>query len=519
MQKNITYRQFGAVGDGVTDDSAAIRRAHEEANRTGASVLGSAGDIYYIGVLEETIPVRTSVDWQGAKLIFDDSHIRYDDQKHRRVWVFTVLPDTAPEAIFVPEGMTLSRNQVNIGLHFSQACMLKIENETYKINRRYGVNENAGDSLHEYILVDEKGNVDPSTPIQYDYECVTAITAYTTDEKPLSMGNGSIETIATDPKKDDPDYDNQYHYFARGICVKRSNVTLHDIDHTKTGEDKAYLMDRNGDGKIEIYGADKPFGVPYIGTFCFRECVGVLMRDCSVQGHQAYNFFMPDGARNECGSYEMSSMGCIGLTYRNLRQKENPETGEVITNSTMYHGTMGSYYCRNLLMENCYLDRFDSHQGVHNATIRDSVLGFGILVIGGGTLRIENVTRLSGNTFIYLREDYNSIFDGDITVRNCKAGAGITSLIEATWRSFFNGLPHCIGRRIDVDGLEVENTAFSIFAMRGNLEGALEDAVNPLLLPEEITLRNMNIVPRIAQRAEHEQVFPNVKFTAEQSKE
>lgn len=96
---------------------------------------------------------------------------------------------------------------------------------------------------------------------------------------------------------------------------------------------------------------------------------------------------------------------------------------------------------------------------------------------------------------------------------------GVTCLISAEWRSFFNGLPNRIGRRIDVDGLEVENTAFSIFAMRGNLEGALEDAVNPLLLPEEITLRNMNIVPRIAQRAEHEQVFSNVKFTAEQSKE
>ncbi len=516
MAEIITYRQFGAVGDGITDDAAAIRRAHEEANRTGATVLGEKGAVYYIGVLQETIPVRTSVDWRGAKLIFDDSRIRYDDKEHRSVWVFTVLPDTDSVKIDVPAGMSLAKGQPNIGIRFPKACMLKLEDETYKINRRFGVNQNSGAIRHEYILVDENGNVDPATPIQYNYGCVTAITVYASDDAPLSMGNGYIETVAPDPKKDDPDYDNQYYYFARGICVRRSNVTLHDIDHTKTGEDMAYLIDRNGDGKIEIYGADKPFGVPYSGFFNFQFCTSGLMRDCLIQGHQAYNFFMPNGARNECGSYELLATGCIGLTYRNLRQKENPETGEVITNRTMYHGTMGSNYCRNVLMENCYLDRFDSHQGLYNATIRDCVLGFGILAIGGGTLRIENVTRISGTSFIHFRDDYNSIFDGDIIVRNCRAGEGITNLIGAGWRSFFNGLPNHMSRRVEVDGLTAENPAFHIFRVRGaSLDSARTDGVNPLLMPDEITVRHMNIRPGLAQNAEQERLFSDTKVTIE----
>jgi len=514
LMREVRYCEFGAAGDGVTDDSSAIADTHAYANRMRLPVKADAGAVYYIGVLEETIPVRTDVDWRGAKLIIDDSLIRYDDAKHRGVWVFTILPDTEPAKIAVPDGMSLTKGQNNLGMTFEKSCMLKIENAGEKINLRYGENANNGVNRHEYILVDKDGNVDPSTPIQYDYRQITAITQYTVNDAPISLGNGYIETIAPNPKKDDPDYDNQYYYYARGIMVRRSNVTLHDIDHTKTGEDKAYMIDRNGDGKIEIYGADKPFGVPYSGFFSFKFCANAEMRDCRIQGHQAYNFYMPNGARNECGSYELNSEGTIGLTFRNLRQKENPETGETITNRTMYHGIMGSNYCRNLLVENCYMDRFDSHQGMYNAVIRDSVLGFGILVIGGGTLRIENVTRLSGDAFILLRTDYNSIFDGDVILKNCTAGESVACLIRGRWISFYNGLPNHMTGRVEIDGLTAAHPNFSLFAISGSgIGNALTDAVNPLIPPKEITVRGMDKAPQLTEKKEQEVLFAETVFT------
>ena len=43
---------FGAVGDGVTDDSAAIRAAHAEANEKGLAVLGNPDATYYIGAID-----------------------------------------------------------------------------------------------------------------------------------------------------------------------------------------------------------------------------------------------------------------------------------------------------------------------------------------------------------------------------------------------------------------------------------------------------------------------------------
>ena len=139
-------------------------------------------------------------------------------------------------------------------------------------------------------------------------------------------------------------------------------------------------------------------------------------------------------------------------------------------------------------MDSCYLDRFDSHQGLHNARITNSTLGFGILVIGGGELYIENVTRISGGTFVHLRGDYNSVFDGDVIIKNCKMCSAVDTLINGTWRSFYNGLPNYMVRNITVEGLEVETATVYIYNISGAVVGAVNDTVNKLYLPESISI-------------------------------
>jgi hypothetical protein len=190
------------------------------------------------------------------------------------------------------------------------------------------------------------------------------------------------------------------------------------------------------------------------------------------------------------GNYDIAATDCINISFLNLTQYENKETGEVITNRFMYHGVMGSSFCRNVLMDNCYVDRFDSHQGVHNATITNSTLGFGILAIGGGELYVENVYRISDGAFIKLRSDYNSVFDGDLVIKNCKMGSGITSIISGTWRSFYNGLPNYMFRSITIEGLTVEsnNTIYLYNNMSEAKKAALNDSVNKLYLPESVKI-------------------------------
>jgi hypothetical protein len=142
-------------------------------------------------------------------------------------------------------------------------------------------------------------------------------------------------------------------------------------------------------------------------------------------------------------------------------------------------------------MDNCYLDRFDSHQGAHNVRITNCTLGFGILVIGGGELYIENVHRVSGYGFIHLRMDYNSIFDGDVVIRNCRMGQQMSRVLEGMWISHYNGLPHRITKTLDIDGLVCESDSVVLYTVNHANVAALTDEVNPLYPPERVRIRNV----------------------------
>ena len=497
----VRYEDFGAIGDGVADDGAAIRAAHEEANLYGLKVEGTAGKSYRIGAVESPIIIKTDTDWKGARIILDDSEIP-DDSNLRGIWVFQIASDSTQNGRVINPGadFSLKKGQTNINFPLGKACMIKLENANKKIYLRYGPNASSGTTQTEMILVDAEGNVDPSTPIQYDYDTVTRMVVYSIDDAPISVGNARIETHVYNPKEHKPDYENYYCYYKRGINIARSNATLYRIDHTIVGEDMTVSIDRNGDGIIDIYGADKSYGVPYIGSFYFESCYNSKMVDSTVQGHQAYSFFQganrnePGNTRNEMGSYGLNAYYSIGVSLINVKQRENADTGEVITNRTMYHGIMASNFCRNISLDSCYFDRFDSHQGLHNATITNSTLGFGILVIGGGRLYIENTRRISGSYFISLRDDYNSIFDGDIIVRNCTAGKDVKEFIKGTWREFYNGLDNVITRSIDIDGLKVEANSFTLFRIANATGDSLTNATNPLFIPTSVTVRNTYLV-------------------------
>lgn len=512
----ITYAEYGATGDGRTDDSEAIRKAHNAANYFGLPVEGSAGATYYIGAISKTITVKTDTDWKGAKFIFDDSQIKWNDSALRSVQVFTVEHDDKYLYYDVAVPETLKKNglkagQTNIGMTFDGPCMLHIQNSNEKIFKRYGVNEDQGDYKQEMIYVDANGNV-IGTPIQYDYSTVTSIKVYSVDDTPIAVGNASIVTVVPNPKAQDPSYENNYCFFNRGILVRRSNTTLYNIIHTIEGEDMSVIIDRDGDGKTgdtknadglpEKWSDDKSYGVPYSGFFAFEYSYNVKLDTCQVQGHQAYNFYQ-SGGRNEMGSYDIYAKHCINISFLNVTQRENYgeyASDTVITNRFMYHGIMGSYYCRNIVMDHCYLDRFDSHKGMHNATITNSTLGFGILVIGGGDLYIENVYRVSEGAFILLREDYNSIFDGNVTIKNCRMGPTVTSIITGSWRSYETGLPNYMVRSLTIDGLEVETTANSLtyniylFSIGGASKTSTSDAVNPVILPTSVSYANVTRV-------------------------
>ena len=77
--RHVSYSDYGAVGDGVTDDFFAIKAAHDDANVNQLIVHADPDATYYIGNANGsyTINIRTNTYFHGCKFIFDDECVDY----------------------------------------------------------------------------------------------------------------------------------------------------------------------------------------------------------------------------------------------------------------------------------------------------------------------------------------------------------------------------------------------------------------------------------------------------------
>ena len=72
----INYSDFGAKGDGKTDDIDAITATHAFANQQGIQVKANDRATYYIGGKERTAVIRTDTDFGTAAFIIDDTEVQ-----------------------------------------------------------------------------------------------------------------------------------------------------------------------------------------------------------------------------------------------------------------------------------------------------------------------------------------------------------------------------------------------------------------------------------------------------------
>lgn len=463
----VRYRDFGAIGNGRADDFEAIKKTHEYANEHGMAVKAEIGAKYYIKAVEDSIIVKTSVDWSGAKFIIDDKSAETDS----KVWwypLFRVVSDTPSKSLEIPDGYSLKAGQKNIGLKFDDTVMLCIFNENKKDFIRINNKDNQGYARQEILLVDKNGNVDETTPIQWDYEEVTKITAHSTTDEPVLLRGGEFTTIANDDPK-------SMFYFERGIRVERSNTTVKNVKHFVTDE---------GDT-----------GSPYNGFFRAQNTTNVVFENCVMTGHKYY----------DQGTYDTRLGNSNNVKYLNCTQANS-------TTDATFWGVMCSDFCKNLAMDSCKLSRFDAHMGVYNAIITNSDIGQHINVTGGGVLRIENVTRRCNpdsfpysNRFLTLREDYGSFFYGDIIIKNSTlyTSRGINYVIAANWYDHDFGYECRFPTTVTLDNVNyvVENCTDSyvhpciyIFSHMTNNEKYTPEyvasSINPFFEPEKVIIKN-----------------------------
>ena len=380
-EKVAYYSDFGAVGDGVTDDFDAIIKAHEAANEAGLKVYADAGATYYIGKPNQTAQIQTDVDWGDAKFIIDDSKVSVADRNSQ---IFNVTSKLSPSEITTVK--TLEKNQQKINLSLPYHSFIVVTDKSTLRYIREGPNQNNGSAQTDVFVADTDGNVDMKAPIIWDYNNITSMKAYPIDSEKLTISGGHFTTIANQAES-------QYTYYARGIGISRSNVVVDGVQHVITGE-----LDH---------------GAPYNGFISITNCSEVTVENCKLSGHKTY---VTIGAANvpvSMGSYDLNVGRSTNVTFRNCSQFND-------IHDNIYWGILGSNYSKNLTYDSVEFSRFDAHMGVANATIRNSVLGHqGINLIGSGVFLVEN-TKVCSSNFLNLRSDYGSTFEGDVVIRNCE---------------------------------------------------------------------------------------------------
>lgn len=462
------YEDYGAVADGQTNrtrsyhvtgtnDYEAIYWTHKNANewkaRTDLSlgkhvaVVGNSdpanakyyyislpegrgiytADTNYDGIPETTytgknlgsIVIATDTSWNGVNLIIDDDTIcnasgcscvnalgvsRKHAYNSQSIFVIDEYGSEKYTESLTGKITSLSAGATNIGYAPGRKMLVQLVDSNKKIYLRYGSNASNGADVTEVILVDEFGNIDPSTPLQWDYVTITKATAYAVDTDPIRISGLNGDSInATFESYVNNSLDISIpHYVScgRNITINRSNATIEGIERFFTEEEANSNV------------TNKRFAYTFIATSL---CSKVTIKDMLVINHNSQAGESGVGQ----GSYEFNGGSANAVSWINCVTKNmfsNSKTG-ALQAYPVYRGLFGTNHIRNMYLKDCYLNSFDAHTGAYNVTLEDTTVEH-MNFIGGGKITIKNVTvyTSSQGMAFNLRTDYGSTWKGDIDI-------------------------------------------------------------------------------------------------------
>jgi hypothetical protein len=418
----VTYEAFGAIGDGVADDLAAICEAHAYANAHGLSVRTKPDATYHLGRRALTAIIATSTDWNSSRFIIDDT-----DVENHQAPLFAVRSLLEPEQLQLDR---LDRDQQRMAARPERDCHVLVENDQKLLYIRRGLNQNQGVPQHDCFILRRDGSVEGA--IDWDYDCITRIEARPIDETPLVLRGGVFTTFANRMVQEVG-----YNYWARNIEITRSNTLVDGLTHYVVGETAV--------------------GHPYRGFLNAYQCANVTLRDCFVTAHKIYSTIGAAGKPVSMGSYDLHANNVVNLHLVGCRMNH-------ICDRTRW-GVIASNFCKNIVLEDCTLSRMDTHMGVSGTySIRRCTLGhMGLNAVGRGLLTVED-SALYGGALVRFRNDYGSTWEGDLVIRNCR---WVPSCGETSWPHLFNvqndgmhdfGYPCSMPRQITIDGLFVDDS-------------------------------------------------------------
>ncbi|WP_211226567.1 hypothetical protein [Pedobacter glucosidilyticus] len=461
----VSYSDFGAVGDGKTDDIDAIAATHAFANQYQIPVKVDGKSKYYISGKGRTAIIQTNTDFGDASFMIDDTQVQ-----NRNLPVFMV---SSTLKSFKLKGITsLQKNQEKIDVSLNGPHLVTVSNATVKQYIRFGANQNSGKAQTDIFIVDKHGYVDAKAPIIWDFNTITDMTALPMDSTTLTLKGGHFTTMANKENS-------KYSYYSRGISIRRSNVVVEGLEHRIIGEGET--------------------GAPYGGFINIGDCANVTVKNTLLTGHKVYKTIGAAGVPVSMGTYDLSVNKALNVSFINCSQ-----TNDI--NDSNYWGILGSNYSKNLLYDGCSFSRFDAHMGVANATIRNSKLGHqGINAIGSGKFIVENSTIYSRH-LINLRPDYGSTWEGEFIIRNCTfapSNVKMASLIGGSYSGQHDfGYTCYMPEKITIENLRIDDTKSPLDyegpAIFANFNPKMKDESYqekfPYVKTKEVNIKNLNIL-------------------------
>ena len=465
----VTYEDFGAVGDGKTEDFEAIYKTHEYANAHKLTVKGTPGKNYYIrdtkfGTDEvHTAIIKTDVDWCGAHFTIDDTEISpkkdcpYRDMASK--FLFRVEPEEEhkvfriedPELLskIAAQGLNQKTKKIDLGIDYDGSVMIVPCNSAHGVFRRKGMTQFMGEPMHELIIVDKDGNVSEETPIMFSYAHIDYIDVYKLDPtSAIIIKNGVFTTLESRVSqiviKEDGTFEYVYcDYIFRGMDVQRSYTTVENIEHIVTG------------GFTLLERASGLEGAMYGGFFTAKNADRITFKNCVIPGrtspgpgggHSSYGFnancvnkivlescFQPNfWVTVDPETYELKNATAYdenarGHAVRTTKENTHVGMGFVDINGQVRRlcwGLGGTNYCKNMEYINSTLTRFDAHAGLYNGKIINCNIT-GMMLTGYGDLIVEDTNWYQfdedASYTLHLRGDYGFHWSGDILLKNIKA--------------------------------------------------------------------------------------------------
>ncbi|GHV52897.1 hypothetical protein AGMMS49579_10800 [Spirochaetia bacterium] len=441
MENIVTYEDFGAAGDGKTDDTLALIRAHTYANENGLPVEADSRRTYYLAPCPDPIPVMTDTDWGSARFIIDD-HALPPEKRLRPVFHIKSAYEPIPLSI-----ASLAKKQRKIDAKLPGNSLVVVTNENYRQFRRVGLNVSEGSAQTDCFIVDKSGAI--LNPLRWDFEEISSIIAYPMDQRGLTVKGGIFTTIANQAPS-------EYTYYDRSISVTRSNVIIDGLTHFIDGE--------------------KEQGAPYSGFINAESCARLRVMNCHFSPHYTYTTIGRANLPVTMGSYDILVNRSVDVSFFNCRQDNIMDL--------RYWGLFGSNFCRDILVDGCVFSRVDAHQGVTGYTIKNSYMGYmGLKAIGSGLMRVENVSLLGDS--IDIRGDYGSVWDGDLFLKDItwqpwNADACLIRNVNRGGHNF--GYPCRLPRKIVIENLTIldgdlaigENCGISLLEIHGETNADLK---------------------------------------------